>query len=128
MDERHALYDAWIDALNLPPCPSGLCGAVTQAMAKAFPELRRVRGHVVDVSEDDGRRYPHWWLVTATGEIVDPTVRQFDGMVAMYESWIEGAPEPTGKCHDCGGYVYTGGMFCSEACARSTENWLNGTR
>ena len=127
MTEKQARhYDDWIKSRNLPLRPCGLCGVVTDAMRQAFPELARVRGHVIDMCDD--QRYPHWWLVTSEGEIIDPTVDQFDGMVIAYEPWSEGTQEPTGKCHDCGGYVYDGSSFCSDACALATEDYLNNNR
>jgi hypothetical protein len=104
-------YSEWI-AHNVVGDPRGLCKEVTERMAAAFPELRRVRGHYVCPSEG---RLQHWWLVAADGTIVDPTKRQFvsDGKGA-YEPH-EG-PVPTGKCLNCGEYVYECASFCSPAC------------
>ena len=106
-------YQEWVDEL-LPRNPAGMCGAVTQAMVEDFPELRRVRGHFVAA---DGRQYPHWWCETPGGDIVDPTVAQFGGMPGDYVEHV--GPEPTGKCLNCGGYVYTGDHCCSETCLRT---------
>ena len=47
----------------------GNCREATAAMVKAFPELRRVRGHY--------GWCPHWWCETPDGTVVDPTARQF---------------------------------------------------
>lgn len=120
-------YAEWIVARKLPMHPSGLCSSVTLEMQAAFPELHRVRGHVIDVADD--QQYPHWWLQTDDGDIIDPTVGQFAGIPSIrYVRWREGTKEPTGKCHDCGGYVYDGSSFCSDDCARSTEAYLNSNR
>jgi len=93
-------------------------------MVAAFPELKRVRGHYVT-----GRKeYPHWWCVTAEGTVVDPTAAQFDGLPGFYEPHVEGSPEPTGKCPNCGGYVYDGGTVCGDACALSYAAYVMGHR
>ena len=92
----------------------GMCDSVTQAMAAAFPELERIRGHYH--CHIWGER-AHWWLVTDGGEIVDPTAEQFPSKgTGTYTPWAEGASEPTGICMNCGDYVYDGECFCSERC------------
>lgn len=109
-------YDEWI-AQHVSDHVSayGRCAAVTLAMQAAFPELRRVRGHYYCMIWGERQ---HWWLVTPAGEIVDPTARQFpSGGSGVYEPWPEGAAEPTGKCPNCGEFVYDRGTVCSDACA-----------
>lgn len=106
-------FAEWIAQQGLPSCPAGLCESVTARMAEAFPELTRVRGHFVTGRKD----YPHWWLITERGEIVDPTAGQFEGIPGFYEAH-EG-PEPTGKCPNCGGYIYNGGAVCGDECGIS---------
>lgn len=110
------------------PCDNvherGRCQGATDEMVVAFPELRQVRGFV------DGSA-PHWWCVEADGTIVDPTVGQFAWMDCEleYEEYSEKkhGPLPTGKCADCGDYVYDGGFhgFCNENCERSFRAYLN---
>jgi hypothetical protein len=56
---RRSAYAKWI-AENRPADPWGKCEALTQLMATAFPELRRVRGHYVCPLQG---RLPHWWMV-----------------------------------------------------------------
>lgn len=74
----------------------GQCAEVTERMAQAFPELKRVRGHYYDIHW--GER-AHWWLVTPDGHIVDPTAAQFPTQGrGHYELWDESEQEPTGKC------------------------------
>ena len=85
--------------------PRGHCAEWTAALAETFPELKRVRGFV---TLRTGLRRSHWWLETASGEIVDPTASQFDSEyfwhagIAFYEPLNESEPEPTGKCPNCG--------------------------
>ena len=118
-------YDEWIEQ-NVPDHTAayGKCADVTEAMAAAFPELRRVRGHYYCTAW--GER-SHWWLVTPSGEVVDPTAKQFPSAGhGYYEPWIEGAEEPSGKCPNCGGMVYGGGTVCSDDCARAYTAYLMG--
>jgi hypothetical protein len=99
----------------------GKCVETTLAMTKAFPELIRVRGHYQ--CPLDGKR-PHWWLKTSDGGIVDPTASQFSsgGVMGEYEGWVEGSPEPTGKCMNCGGYCYNNSNFCTQKCLNSLSD------
>jgi hypothetical protein len=107
-----ANYEQWI-ANHQPTDPRGQCVEMTAKMAAAFPELRRIRGHYVCPLE--GRR-AHWWLVTAEGRIVDPTVEQFQSNGAGdYEEYI--GPEPTGNCLNCGGLLFGALAFCNTVCA-----------
>lgn len=92
----------------------GKCEKITKEMKEAFPELIRVRGHYH--CPIWGRR-AHWWFTTPDGKIVDPTKRQFpSGGIGKYVPWDESKPEPTGKCQNCGKYVYNYGYFCSDKC------------
>jgi hypothetical protein len=117
---RFPEYEAWIET-NVQEA-YGRCDEVTRAMAEAFPELRRVRGHYYCLVW--GER-THWWLVTPGGAIVDPTAKQFpSGGRGVYEPWAEGTEEPSGKCPNCGGYVYGGGTACSDTCAREYGNYI----
>lgn len=113
-------YRDWIRH-NVPACPRGLCDVMTQNMADEFPELRRVKGHVDDI----GGEHPHFWCVTGTGEIVDPTASQF---AAPHNYREHVGPEPIGKCINCGEYIYPGvgySVACSEACGRALEAEFN---
>lgn len=106
-------YAEWIKA-NVDGTGAGRCKEETLAMLAAFPELTRVRGHYHD---DAWGRRAHWWLTTPDNKIVDPTWMQFpskgDG---RYEPWIEGTPEPTGYCNECGCETFNGDHFCSDQC------------
>ncbi len=109
-------YRAWIDA-NVGTKPEdgyGRCAWATLTMLVAFPELTRVRGHYYDAiwGERD-----HWWLVDPDGEIVDPTAAQFPTKgTGEYMPWVEGTPEPTGMCPNCGENCYDGRTCCSDSC------------
>jgi hypothetical protein len=73
-------YERWI-ATYVRGSVRGRCAAWTRQMQRTFPELQRVYGFVVreDLPPQLGvhRLQGHWWLVTPTGAIVDPTQRQF---------------------------------------------------
>lgn len=91
-------YQEWIDQLD---DVTGKCEEITAAMAEAFPELRRVRGHYHCWIW--GKR-EHWWLMDGD-EVVDPTAAQFPSKgEGSYVEW-EGE-EPTGMCPNCGEYCY----------------------
>jgi hypothetical protein len=112
------VYAAWV-AEHVPDYPAayGKCLEVTLAMLEAFPELRRVRGHYQCPLW--GER-SHWWLVDQDGTVVDPTVRQFPSHgIGEYVPWVDGDPEPTGKCPECGEPVYNGATFCCKSHAQS---------
>jgi hypothetical protein len=105
-------YAEWI-AANVQDDGYGQCEEVTLRMAEAFPELRRVRGHYYDLAW--GQR-GHWWMVDASGKVVDPTVAQFPSKGrGFYDEWDESRPEPIGECYQCGAYIYEG-AGCPNEC------------
>lgn len=115
----YARYSQWI-ADNRPADPSGQCKAVTQRMAAAFLELRRVRGHYVCPS--DGR-LQHWWMVTPDGEIIDPTRDQFISTEhGNYEEYV--GAEPTGRCLSCDALLFGDEQVCDEECAKEFGAYL----
>lgn len=116
------LIDRWI-AEHVQGDPTGKCAEVTAEMAEAFPWLRRVRGHYFCVVT--GRDHPHWWMQDADGQVIDPTASQFPSNGAGIYTEHEG-PEPSGKCPNCGGYVYDGGTVCGDMCARQYEAYCRG--
>ncbi len=120
-----AQYKKWIDE-NVRGSVLGRCVGLTQKMVEAFPELTRVRGHFM--CRFWGQR-THWWLVDPDGEIVDSTVDQFPSAAlaeaAMYVTWDESQPEPTGKCPNCGEYCWDGNDLCSEECERDYVAYVN---
>jgi hypothetical protein len=115
-------YAEWIKAhYPTPDAARARCASATSAMAAAFPELRRVAGLLChgDYVED----LEHWWLVTPTGEIVDPTVHQYNTMMILsYYEITETSPvynKRRHKCMNCGSYYYGGSAgCCSEVCYR----------
>lgn len=118
-------YRRWI-AANVPLFPRGLCAEMTARMVEAFPELRRVRGHVESLAT--GHAMPHWWCETPAGAVVDPTAAQFEGYQPVDYQEHVGA-EPIGKCLNCGDYVFVpspSSDFCSDACCNAMTNSLNG--
>lgn len=102
----------------------GQCAKATQEMVETFPELIRVPGHVYPMGW--GKR-AHWWCVTPTGEIVDPTASQFPGGFAGdYEPFEPGTEVRVGRCMYCGEDLYATIMrldeepphrtFCDDRC------------
>jgi hypothetical protein len=96
-------YAEWIKE-NVPET-RGTCREVTRDMLKAFPHLRRVRGHYHCWIWGERE---HWWLVNG-GEIIDPTVDQFPSRgQGTYVELPEDAQTPTGRCPNCGDYCFDG--------------------
>jgi hypothetical protein len=112
-------YAAWI-AANVAD-PRRTCRETTLAMAAAFPELRRVRGHYCHGLIGEA---PHWWLVAPDGSIVDPTAVQFPAG-GTYVEHDESQPEPTGRCLECGDYTYDRRLFCSAECHNAAAAAMN---
>ena len=111
-------YQRWIDA-RYPDRDSAWlrCTEATEAMTAAFPELRRVRGHVTDYVY--AWNSPHWWCETPDGEIVDPTRRQYEGSKLTYIP-LDESNVPQGRCVYCGELYYTPrDTTCSEACSQA---------
>ena len=113
-------YNAWIQ--EYIKCTEGnvlgKCAAAVLEMVEAFPELKKIRGHVAIPDPDSAtgfRMWPHWWCVSPTEERVDPTASQFP-IILFYEEWNDAKPEPTGKCGNCGEYCFNGDNFCCSHC------------
>jgi len=115
-------YKTWIEE-NVSDT-YGTCREVTERMAEAFPELRRVRGHYFCFLW--GRRQ-HWWLEDEDGNIIDPTAHQFPSKgYGDYEKWDESKLEPTGICPNCGDLCYSGHTCCSEVCSNAYARYCTG--
>ncbi len=119
-----AKYQTWIDRWRGSNDPVGACVQATNAMVAEFPERTRVRRHVF------GPRcpvtgWPHWWCETDDGDLVDPSASQFPA-IFDYVAIDESAPEPTGKCMECGDYCYDTSGACSPACLASLNTYYNG--
>lgn len=105
------------------------CAPASKEMQRRFPELQIVRGHV----ETLGGWISHWWLKTEEGEIVDPTAKQFRGILG-YEEWVPGEEIQVGRCMNCGDEIWRSVQnleitkqecICSDSCAKSFEMYLN---
>ena len=127
-------YKLWIaDRLATGADPFAKCSEWTQDMLTAFPgELARVRG---TVTLSNGWEREHWWLVDNLDfTTYDPTVSQFrqpyygNAVVLAYHPRDESEPEPTGLCHECGGYCYNNDQLCSKDCERRYLAYLNSIR
>lgn len=107
----------------------GQCKEACEEMRKAFPELMVVPGHVMCIWGKRG----HIWLVAPNGDTIDPTRKQFPGVVE-YEPWKPGDSVLIGVCMYCGHEIWKPvqsltlddpfGLgpcehreFCSDACA-----------
>jgi len=78
------------------------CAEATLALTQAFPYLRRVRGHaMVEI-----HLRPHWWCLTETGDILDPTAHQWPNPPTFYELLPDNFEEPHGKCLECGELLF----------------------
>ena len=118
-------YEEWIEE-NYPSPFSALsrCSEATELMCAAFPELRRVNGHVYT---GGGGRRAHWWCVAPGGKIVDPTAQQFRDGIAVYDEADEDTLVAVGRCLNCGKRQLVplrdapraaSKNFCDDACAR----------
>lgn len=114
-------YQEYIDSLGLDRRSAyGKCEFYSKKMIKRFPELILVRGHYDDPIRGATE---HWWLKTEVGKIVDPTKAQFISGFD-YTELDKNSPEPTGKCPECGEYVYNNQTLHDE-CAKSYLAYLN---
>ena len=92
-------------------------------MKREFPELSLKYGYVWSSDDPENttrypKQYPHAWLTTKSGDIVDPTVKQFQFLGHLnYEVWEE---PPTGRCLGCARWHYNGSGYCGE-CEWSTD-------
>ena len=74
----------------------GKCKEMSEALVKADPSLRLVRGHYYCPIWN--RNEPHWWCVNKKGEIIDPTAKQFGSGGAGEYTEFDGSCE----CSQCG--------------------------
>ena len=111
----NAQHSTWITERYPTPESARLqCAEATSAMLRDFPDLRRIRGHVMV-----GIDYrPHWWCVDSADDIVDPTAHQWSPPPVFYEPLPDDAEEPHGKCHHCGSLLFRSrgadSYFCEE--------------
>lgn len=95
-------YEEWIATFvaHWGGFVGGLCSEATRKMVETFPELKQVRGFVIGGGE-------HVWCVTESGEIVDPTVSQFNHLAKVkYKPWKPGMLVRMGRCMNCGDDIY----------------------
>jgi len=125
-------YQIWIDNYKEKhKIIAGLCFPACSLMLQNFPELQLIRGYIIDIWD---KKRTHWWLKTESGEIIDPTVSQFDNLLTFgslvyeeYNEFIHG-PLATGKCMNCGECVYNDEQFCNVECEKNTFKYLNEKR
>ena len=120
MRDKNERYRRWIAAYVARRAVKGgllhQCREATLEMSRAFPELKRVAGRV---ELADGKRWVHAWMVAPDGELLDPTVLQFESAPVRYTPADEEDPKPTGQCFECMDYRYGRSRYCSEKCGRA---------
>jgi hypothetical protein len=82
---------------------SGCCISSTTEMVRAFPELKQVKGWALLLNRGLAE---HAWCETEDGEVIDPTVSQFQSSVIEYKAWQPGDTVCVGRCMNCGEYIY----------------------
>lgn len=100
------------------------CVEVTAEMRAQFPELRVAKGLVTIV--ENCKDYQHQWLVAPDGGIIDPTARQWLGIID-YKEIGDNDPKPIGKCLNCGEYVFENmfsSIFCGDRCAKEAAAFV----
>lgn len=115
-------YEDWIE--EYPGDIFRKCVEVTKEMQQVFPELRIAKGLVTIL--ENGKDYQHQWLVDEEDNIVDPTAKQWAGIM-QYKEIKEGDPYPTGVCANCGGYIfsdYNDLTVCSNKCWKEYSRYL----
>lgn len=123
-DTYRTWIDNWLENHGGPNKDGyGKCKEAAEAMHVAFPELTVTRGHVYCPAPWGQRG--HWWLKTAVGEIVDPTVYQF-GFILDYEEYFEGMEIRLGRCMECGTEIYgpesLEGVYSTAHCDETCES------
>lgn len=94
----------------------GKCKEMSEALVRADPTLRLVRGHYYCYSWGE---QAHWWCEDENGKVVDPTAKQFPskgaGEYVEFNGWL--------SCVECGKEVQEQDAriegsygFCSTKC------------
>ncbi len=126
-------YKDWIDKHKEEKALLARCSLSTDEMVEAFPELEKVAGTVRFLG---GGGSEHFWCVTPSGDVVDPTVSQFDSPVTSYRPFEPGDEVYVDKCMNCGMEIYKeiqdlkekghSECMCSDECEKSFVAWQNG--
>lgn len=111
----------------------GRCQQVVKQLVAAHPELTAVAGFFgpVDRAEERIPGDEHWWAVTPTGEIIDPTVEQFGGDEGVYTPWRRDYHYVyKGCCMNCSEPLFalaeaSRRETCSKECSDAVSNHLN---
>lgn len=112
----------------------GHCYERCMEMKKEFPELIHCKGWYYEAIWNEDRE--HHWLKTESGEIIDPTAKQFPtngALTAEYREYKAGDKVRIGCCAYCGedimGFPEEGNnppTVCSETCHKAYVNYLMG--
>lgn len=106
-------YQQWIN--NYSGDIFRKCKEVSLEMQSVFPELRIAKG-LVQIIENN-KWYQHQWCVDQTDNIVDPTARQWQAIIA-YKEIKDTDPKPVGKCMNCGEFVFSDSKFGVDVCSK----------
>jgi hypothetical protein len=121
-------YQEWIEK-NYPTSTIARlqCKKACERMIKEFPELKLQMG-LVSVDEPYGlppTKTEHYWCITKSNEIIDPTAHQYPTHILQYDPVDESRGNPTGKCPNCGNICYNGRYVCSNECEIEYQNYLS---
>jgi len=115
-------YDVWMSTYKGEIYRK--CVEVTNEMKKVFPELIIVKG-LAQIMENE-EWYPHQWLIDpVTKEIIDPTERQWKGILEYKE--LPKTMTKLEKCPNCGHWILNEDFegLCSEKCEKEYLEYLN---
>jgi hypothetical protein len=130
-------YQEWM-RINVPQTFDGQlreCTRYVPLMAQAFLELIVCKGVVSSADNPDnignGRKeYPHMWLKTAEGVIIDPTVKQFDALGKLDYREFPKETTALARCCNCGKYFTANihGVVCSRECQKEYAVYMAKSR
>ena len=118
-------YNKYIND-NFPKDPfllEGKCVDFSRKMNKCFPELIFVFGLVESEFNNDNfefngkkiiKQYPHAWLETFDGNILDPTINQFILIKNIKYKKFKKDDTYTGSCHNCGRLAFNNSFSCPD--------------
>lgn len=129
-------YQHYINT-NFPTLPrqvQGQCVNFCKQMNIAFPELEFVFGCVESENCADNisyngklilKQFPHAWLLTSDGKIIDPTLNQFINLPNLKYVRFRDGDTYTGSCYNCGRLAFNKMPTCHDHdCQQSfCEDW-----
>lgn len=134
-------YRSWMQR-NVPQSFDGQlaeCTRYVPLMAQVFLELIVCKGVVfskvnidnISTIPDSYKEYPHMWLKTKEGVIIDPTIKQFDALGKLEYREFPKEATALSRCCNCGKYFTTSGIHgvvCSHECQKEYAVYLAKSR